>query len=787
MAGSQLSESELSKDCRFLFSEDTQESSSPIMIGHWRISRIRLLSILCALLAFLCVVLIIVSSCAHISKTSARRSPEYHKCNGVNCLRQAAEIVSYMNKTISPCTNFYRFACDNFDQIHPSGDFLLNTVQSTLEELNARRIEDMLTSKRLRRIDSKSRDSALRKVRVFFQTCVNSLDDINSLQPFLYVFKNLGGWNVLNSEVQGKNMSDLQNLFEKSRELHGLRLFFTISWLQRNRSVVIESPVNDFITSNIFFNIHHQNERMNKRQKLIEETLVILQKAASFNSSSCNDTCSAKNIAKNIINFEVNLAKLASIRNNNSGHNKIVTLQELNTVFPFIRWPQLIYLLFGNGIDLNNLTIVLEDIEFLQRLDTLLNQTNTTTLVNYVYWKVIEEYLPALGPRFSVISQELQAVTSAKVPKSRKNLCYFLLKKHMSRALRGLFIIDHIGVSNFGSVLELFKLIQNQVAETFDWMTPEPRKSSLQILSNLSHDFGHAAWVSDEKQLDEYYKDLHIQSSSFFENLVEANSFRSKEVKRQLALLINDNEDDDQLWVTGKSEESDIGYDPIQERLIIRPGALQVPLFVSEPGFDLTYMNVAALGSLIFAELAKPFFIYHYTVRTESWWDELTESRYENYKQCLNRSLQGYTLEVAHPFPIPFLSDVEARLGNFSSKPKLKMPFNPERVMSYVQSQHLSLILSRALHSKIVDRTQKMVRLAGVEDFTIDQMFYIMFAQTRCQSTHMQLNHFLYTALRRFPIELMINNFFYNDPEFVAAFQCSDTPQQHKKEQCSIG
>ncbi|KAJ7393920.1 Endothelin-converting enzyme 2 [Desmophyllum pertusum] len=129
--------------------------------------------ILVVLLVIVCVVLSIflvkeVNKNPQQSKNNENGKQELY-CYSPECLQVAAGFAKKMDASIDPCEDFYRHSCASWmkeNPIPPSRNMFDTFME--LDDQNSRRLRDILEE-----VDELPDQSAVKKVRLYFESCVN--------------------------------------------------------------------------------------------------------------------------------------------------------------------------------------------------------------------------------------------------------------------------------------------------------------------------------------------------------------------------------------------------------------------------------------------------------------------------------------------------------------------------------------------------------------------------------------------------------------------------------------
>lgn len=772
------------RDKNFLFSDARGAGGRDVWIVRgFQISKLTLyqiLSVALGVLAVLFLILLIAVSAGGggggggaAPRAAALSGKE---CEKPACIQQAAQMVGYMNYSVNPCEDFYQYACGQFSVRHPRGIHISYGVSNMLEDYNRGRLEELLETPQFH-----DDDSATSKARTFYTSCINAYDqNDNSAKSMVELINSLGGMELFGSWKP--DTWDFHKTFRETREIHRVRLFFVVIWFQKLDRIIIRFPrlgISQRAAYKPGSPIH--NTTMDNYKRAITSVLDMLERDSLILDQklerNCNNSC-VQEIVDDIIDVETKISQLApdvidilpSPRNN-------VNLTDLNGLADRIKWQEMMDALFGEGAITDSVSVHIPSRNYITGINELINKTSKKKMHHYMMWALIRQYLPALGPKYSIIGQELEHTIDGRETKAREEICYDLLRTYMGRAVRALFISGHIGDQKVEAVKDLVTDARGILNDSFDWMTPSARESSQNVLRNLSVLYGHTPWITDKQRLDDYYKAMSLDTQDFFKNLKAAYRYQSIEYKTKGTTPDDESEAANGYWIKSEPNEVSITFSPLLLAMNVPYGALQVPWYHHE---NPSYINSAALGSILYSTLATPFLLQHATFRNPDWWDPETKDKAKSYETCIRERFSKYKTNIPRGFQMS-----QGRQKVMFMRPVV--PLNPNPSMDYLQAQHFALQLAYKLHKKLEKKSpQDQILLPGMKHTTTDQSFFLAYAQSRCQNNQQYLEVLLNAAFHKFPHPKLINNLVFNTPEFRTAYKCEKTPEVHTGRECYL-
>ncbi|KAL8593442.1 hypothetical protein ACOMHN_053492 [Nucella lapillus] len=211
----------------------------------WRVSvREVILGVVLVVLLVACLFLagFLGKSSSDLQQAQTGAQKAQNACKGSTCLRTTAHIMELLNTSVSPCDNFYNFACGNYRVKNPVDEYTL--YQSIIKQMYQEN-QDLLMSI----LNSPSKRylgwSSEKKLKDFFVSC---MDDFRRKQskgkPLLkYIFPPMGGWYVKDGASWNSNFNLNDPLKKVQADMWVDALFapvpFPDDWASQNRIIWI--------------------------------------------------------------------------------------------------------------------------------------------------------------------------------------------------------------------------------------------------------------------------------------------------------------------------------------------------------------------------------------------------------------------------------------------------------------------------------------------------------------------------------------------------------------------
>ncbi|KAH7956559.1 hypothetical protein HPB52_010633 [Rhipicephalus sanguineus] len=404
----------------------------------------------------------------------------------------------------------------------------------------------------------------------------------------------------------------------------------------------------------------------------------------------------AADIVNDIVNFEAKLAYISEppteVRNPQSVYN-LMSLKMLEGAIPEIRWVYFLNIVLrdvGVSLDLDDHVVVMHPL-YLKRLSRLLKEVST--VANYIGWRIVQ----TMGihtmdrfrrSRFRFDRYRYLVQDIIELPRE----CVRLTTHLMYFAVGRLYFDRHISkpAERYRKVYDLAEEVRDAFAVLIDlntWMDTETKDRARQKLHNLQLNIGYPPWIRSDRDLDEYYKDG-----------VNAHATPPC-VDSQLPDL--------------RKEEFFVS---LLKTLQIHSRISFAKLRNVRRAPDFGPINFGALGSIIGQEITHGFgehgAMYDDRGKLVEWWTRQTHRKFITGSRCL---LEQYDL-FSNPVTGKKLSINGTLEINIADNAGLRQAFKAYRVY---------MIKYEELYG--------MYAIPGTEPYTMDQIFFIAYALSRCE------------------------------------------------------
>ncbi|XP_067204111.1 neprilysin-1-like [Linepithema humile] len=426
-----------------------------------------------------------------------------------------------------------------------------------------------------------------------------------------------------------------------------------------------------------------------------------------------------------------------------------------------INWFERIQKLFaplGIKIDPSE-KLVVHAYKYLTSLVSLLEQTSSRTIVNYMQWNLVRNLLPYTERTETIAIALATQFQGKEADNSRWKSC--VKKTNLDSAISYEYAKRYVQHENKEDISNMITNIANVVREQIKestWMDQPTKKASLEKLALMRKQVLTPDWYSN-KAIDKYYNGLTI-TSEYLESVTNLFKFEAKRMLRKLRQPVDKNE-----WLMEPTIVNAY-HNPSGNEIVITAAISQDPVYSKHrPEF----MNYGALGTVIGHEINHGFDNlgrkYDKNGNSIQWWTQETIDKYEQLTQCFVDQYNGYL--------VPSLEESKIYVNG-----RLTLGENIGDSAGVVVAYY-------AYKDRKAKLNEPELRLKGLEEYSDDQIFFTSFAQAFCENFTPQRLQVL--ILDEHPRgETRIRGSLSNFPEFSKAYNCPAGKGMNPDKKCTL-
>ncbi|GFV42440.1 neprilysin-2 [Trichonephila clavipes] len=431
--------------------------------------------------------------------------------------RTSATILNNINEEVEPCDNFYEFACGGWlqKQLIPddrSAVSVFSLLQDDLDLLLRSMVETGI----------KDTDSQfIRNLKSMYDACMNTTEiEMLGNDPLIKIVKEVGGWPAVDGDKwDAKNFDWMETLFALRRVGFAHNILFSLSIgpdIRNNTRHIIDldqaslgMPDRNYLLKGI------EDPLVAAYYQLMVDSAVLL----GANRTRANEEMKAA------LNFEMAIANFSvpreERRNISRLYNKM-TVNEIYTLAPGVNWEKYLNKILMDKIPRTEEVIVIVP-DYVQSMEKLLVSTDKRVIANYLMWRVVGQAFPTLHRAWGEISQHYSSILTGKVrQEARWEHCLGTLSGSLSTALASLYVKNHFKDGSKDLALEMVNYIHREflnVLSNVDWMDSQTKARAKEKAENMATYIGYPNELLEEWKVAEIYNGLHLNSTSYFENV----------------------------------------------------------------------------------------------------------------------------------------------------------------------------------------------------------------------------------------------------------------------------
>eukprot|EP00079_Xenopus_tropicalis_P025492 XP_012818808.1 PREDICTED: endothelin-converting enzyme-like 1 [Xenopus tropicalis] len=665
-------------------------------------------------------------------------------------MRASKFITNNIDPTISPCTDFYSFACGGWLRRHgiPEDKLIYGTI-AAIGEQNEEKLEHLL----LQPVRRKHKGSAERKVKEFFKSCLNMRDiDRLGARPMLQVIEDCGGWDL---PEDPRTQWDFNELLYKTQGVYSTAVFFsmTVSLDDKNSSRYIIRIDQDGLTlpeRTLYLGQDEESIKVLEAYKVFMQTILSLLGVENVQKK-----------AEEILHLEQHLSNITisefdDMRRDISTMYNKVTLAQLQQITPHLNWKNLLNRIFHTNFPEDEEVVVLAT-DYMQKVSEMIRSTPASVLHNYMLWRIVVVLSEHLSTPFRDAIHELsKEMEGSEKQAELTKVCLTQANKHFGMALGALFVEEYFSSSSKAKVQQLvenIKHILDHRLEELDWMDTETKQAAREKLKHMMVMIGYPDVLLQPESMDKEYE-FEVNEKTYFKNILNSIRYSIKMAVRRIRQEV-----DKSAWLL-PPQALNAYYLPNKNQMVFPAGILQPTLY--DPDFPQS-LNYGGIGTIIGHELTHGYDDwggqYDANGNPIQWWTEDSYSKFLKKAECIVDLYENFTVYNQRVNGRTTLGENIADLGG------LKLAY-----YAY----------------------QKWVRDNGPErplprlKYTHDQLFFIAFAQNWCIKRRSQSIYLQVLTDKHAPEHYRVMGSVSQFEEFGRVFHCPRNSPMNPVHKCSV-
>uniref|UniRef100_A0A8C6UHL4 Endothelin converting enzyme-like 1 n=1 Tax=Neogobius melanostomus TaxID=47308 RepID=A0A8C6UHL4_9GOBI len=709
----------------------------------------------------MCVILGSMLALKYIS-LDAQQDPQCRQdCQKKRSLLRAARFIqANIDPTIQPCEDFYSFACGGWLRRHGiPEDKLSYGIITAIGEHNEEKLQRLL----LEPIRRRGTESAERKVKEFYRSCVN-IEEIDALgsEPMVEVIDSCGGWDQASVQHTAGWMTegapqrpDINEMLYRTQGVYSTAVFFSLT-----------VNVDDKNSSRNAIRVDQEGLTLPERSLYLgqdEDSVKILAayKALMERLLSMLGAHNATQKSKEIIQLETRLANITiseydDQRKDISTMYNRITIRQLQKIAPSFHWKRLLDRIFHDNFSEDEEIVVLAT-DYIQKVSEIVNTTSKRVLHNYMLWRIVAALSEHLSTAFrSTIHEFSREIDGTEQQLELRHLCLTQANKHFGMALGALFVQQHFSSQSKAKVQELVEDIKHSLdlrLRELDWMDKATKDAARAKLKHMMVMTGYPDFLLKPELIDQEYG-FDVDEKTYFKNILNSIKFNIK-----LSVKKIHEEVDKTMWLL-PPQALNAYYLPNKNQMVFPAGILQPTLY--NPEFPQS-LNYGGIGAIIGHELTHGYDDwggqYDRFGNLHQWWTEESYRKFQRKAECIVKLYDNFTV---------YNQKVNGRLTlgeNIADMGGLKLSY-----YAY----------------------QKWVREHGPErplpglKYTHEQLLFIAFAQNWCMKRRSQSIYLQLLTDKHAPEHYRVIGSVSQFDEFSRVFHCPKSSPMNPADKCSV-
>ncbi|KAI1321658.1 hypothetical protein EDD11_003138 [Mortierella claussenii] len=481
-------------------------------------------------------------------------------------------------------------------------------------------------------------------------------------------------------------------------------------------------------------------------------------------------------VAKNVVGFEKLMAAISSdqedLDNSELTYNPR-TLSQITDLAPAIDWSLILEKLLGRGARTPN-PIIVSMPDYLEKLNALIRETPAITLQNYFAWRLIQKLSVNLGVEYRkpllLLKAALQGV-SAEQMTPRWETCVDVVDSSLG-AMAGYYFIQK---AFQGDSKEMADSIISSLRSSFvhglsklNWLDKETLLNATEKVDLLIQKVGYSTDSPDVRSpesLEDYFKDLGVDKADFFGNQIRARTWTTQKVLGDLGKPV-----DKAKWLMSP-QTVNAYYNPSANEIVFPAGILQQPFF---HGDSPEYLNYGGIGVVAGHELTHAFDnegrLFDAHGKLSDWWSNSTLKEFKERSQCFIDQYGNFTVK-----------DPQGRENHVNGKLTLGENLADNGGLKRSFDAWQTRFKSDPRGSKYKNHL-----LAGLEDYSREQLFYMSFARVWCSQRRPASAIEGLRTDPHAPARWRVNGAVQNSPHFAEVFGCKARSPMNPDSKCDL-
>lgn len=272
-----------------------------------------------------------------------------------------------------------------------------------------------------------------------------------------------------------------------------------------------------------------------------------------------------------------------------------MTMKDLHTMSMNIPWLEIAKAAYSEAPLSEDTEVVVISPQYVADIAVILSTTDRGSLNNYLMWQLARAYMPYLSKPFrESVDLYRKALTGATKPPERWEFCAQTTERffaHLTAAMVADTRPRPEDLERQRVAKKLFDYLKHNIARSISVSSAydyPARRAAISKLKNMTVQVGTPDFLRDGKYLKFMYKDLLVQKTDFFQNILYGVVFLRK--RQELALV---SPSEETRWMEALNSLTVVSYVTSANKIVVPEVFLQTPMF--HPGFPNS-VNLGGIG-----------------------------------------------------------------------------------------------------------------------------------------------------------------------------------------------
>ncbi|KAL6255709.1 hypothetical protein P5V15_012952 [Pogonomyrmex californicus] len=511
-----------------------------------------------------------------------------------------------------------------------------------------------------------------------------------------------------------------------------------------------------------------------KKKNLIQQYINYILKVANVIAKKMNINISQQRLLNDIndmVEFQLNLIQI--IPKHYSLDGITTTLNNFQEWYDRknpktngkIDWINKIITLFDevNKIVDDDLSIEVNAPNYFISLVSLLDETSTRTIINYIHWNFISKMVKATTNEMRELYDSWEKALSKEelfYPRNRSEIC------KGSREIKEVLAYEFVRKYFTNDVLEIAIKMFNEIEEEMeyliqnsDWLNDKGKNFASAKLKNMKKMIGYPNWYKNISIIQDYYQELSF-GCSYYENILRYNKFSKW---KSLRMVVNVDADDS--WLLDPLDVNAY-YLPWTNALIVSAANFENPWFACGQPQALNYGMVGAImGHEVNHGFDDQGYMYDKDGTFLGWFSAMADA-YDKKKDCFVEQFNNYPIDT-------------------KTNKKIKDYGEQTTGDNIADTMGLQAIFKAYQSNQKKNNTTDAI-LPGLEDFTSNQLFFLGFANSWCEAIKSDKLMTIAENDEHSIARLRVIGSVSNSDDFAEAYNCLVGSPMNPEKKCNI-